>query len=129
MARHTTLCALLRGRADLGGYAGEALNDAESISLQDRMDGVLDSSLQIDQAIVTITLKDGRILKESVQHCVGSQARPMTDQQLEHKYRSQALTVMPGGRVEKLGTLCWQLAELPSVEEIVRALSWGAYGS
>jgi 2-methylcitrate dehydratase PrpD len=120
---HWAAVALARGRVSIDGYDAATLSDPDVHALQDRMEAVLNEGLQIDQTIVAITLKDGRVLKERVEHCVGSQARPMTDQQLEQKYRSQALTVMPAGRVEKLGTLCWQLAELSSVEEIVRTLS------
>jgi 2-methylcitrate dehydratase PrpD len=120
---HWAAGALRYGRAGLSEYAPEALNDPAIVSLQDRMKAVLMDGLQIDQAVVTVTLKDGSMVQERVEHCVGSRANPMTDAQLEQKFRSQALTVMPGDRVEKLAALCCRLAEHSSVEEIVHTLS------
>jgi hypothetical protein len=46
----------------------------------------------------------------------------MTDRQLEQKFRTQALTVISHDRTEQLVALCWQLAELDSFEDMVRAI-------
>ena len=54
---HWGASALLHGRAGLGEYSSEALSDAAVRSLQDRMSAVLNGKLQIDQAIVTVTLE------------------------------------------------------------------------
>jgi 2-methylcitrate dehydratase PrpD len=117
---HWGASALRHGRAGLDEYAPEALNDPAIVSLQDRMSAVLEDSLQIDQAVVTVTLKDGSVLQERVEHCVGSRANPMTDAQLEQKFTNQATTVLPGDRVAELAAQCWTLAELPSVAALVR---------
>jgi 2-methylcitrate dehydratase PrpD len=119
---HWAAVALARGRASIDGYEPAALGDRHVNSLQDRMDAVLNESLQIDQTIVAMTLKDGRVLKERVEHCIGSQARPMTDQELELKYRNQALFVMSPDRADQLASLCWRLPELGPFKDIVIAV-------
>jgi 2-methylcitrate dehydratase PrpD len=119
---HWAAIALVRGRAGLDGYSAAALSDPEVISLQDRMAAVLNASLRINQAIVAMILKDGRELKERVEYCVGSLDRPMTDRQIEEKFRAQALTVMSSDRTAQLSALCWQLPELGSFEDIATAV-------
>lgn len=119
---HWAAVALARGRVSIDGYDAATLSDPDVHSLQDRMESVLNESLQIDQTIVTITLKDGRELKERVEHCIGSLDRPMTDQQIEEKFRIQALTVMSPDRTAQLLALCWQLPELGPFKDIVTAV-------
>ena len=115
---HWGASALLHGRAGLGEYAPEALSDPSVQALQDRMSAVLNEKLAIDQAVVVVTLKGGRLLRKEIGHCIGSQANPMTDAQLERKFRDQAGTAVTAEQVEQLAALCWRLGELRSVEEI-----------
>jgi 2-methylcitrate dehydratase PrpD len=71
---------------------------------------------------IAMPLKDGRVLKERVEHCIGSQARPMTDQQLELKYRNQARSVMSPDRADQLASLCWRLSEQGPFKDIAIAV-------
>jgi 2-methylcitrate dehydratase PrpD len=119
---HWAALALAHGHAGIEGYSPARLNDPAVHSLQDRMNAVLDNSRKIDQTTVTVTLKDGRALSERIEHCIGSLARPMTDQQLEQKFRSQALQIMSPVRADQVAALCWQLPELGSFKNIVIAV-------
>jgi 2-methylcitrate dehydratase PrpD len=120
---HWGAAALARGRAGLDECSPAALQDPEIISLQDRMNAVANEGLQIDQTELTVTLKDGRVFKERVEHCLGSLMYPMTDQQIEQKYRNQALTLLSPEQADKVVAMCWQLPILASLRDIAIAVA------
>jgi hypothetical protein len=44
----------------------------------------------------------------------------LTNQQLEAKFRDQAVLAIPADQVERAIDLCWRIAELPDVNELIR---------
>ena len=66
-------------------------------------------------------LKNGRALEKFVEHAVGSVARPMSDGELEAKFRGLAAGVLTGGEAERLVRLCWGVGQLRDAAEIARA--------
>ena len=69
----------------------------------------------------TITLKDGRVLNQFVEHVVGSLERPMSDADLEAKFADLAEGVLPDAQVRRLMDLCWKVEGLPSVAALAAA--------
>jgi hypothetical protein len=45
----------------------------------------------------------------------------MSDQQLETKFRDQAVAALAAGQVEKAIALCWNIDELDDVAELIQA--------
>ena len=73
-----------------------------------------------DSAQVTITMKDGRSHTETVPHATGAPENPLTDLQLEAKFRALALDALPRQRVERLLAMLWDVDKLADVGELVR---------
>jgi hypothetical protein len=46
---------------------------------------------------------------------LGNIHRPLTDRQLEEKFRDQAVLALPAAEVERLIELCWRIDELENV--------------
>ncbi|MGQ9653901.1 MAG: hypothetical protein ACUVXD_07525, partial [Thermodesulfobacteriota bacterium] len=69
-----------------------------------------------------ITLKDGRLLRKRVDHPRGHARNPMTDHEVESKFRSMASRVMSQAQMERLIETVWKLDELNDVGEIARLM-------
>jgi 2-methylcitrate dehydratase PrpD len=66
-------------------------------------------------------LKDGRTLEKFVEHAVGSIDRPMTDAQLEAKFRGLGAGILSGAEIDRLIRLCWDIGKLGDAAEVARA--------
>jgi len=67
-----------------------------------------------------LELKDGRVLEARIDHCRGSQARPMSDADLDEKFRGQAALGVKAGRVDGLLAACWGIGGENAVGAFVR---------
>jgi hypothetical protein len=56
-----------------------------------------------------------------VEQSLGNLHRPLSDTQLEEKFREQALLVLPAAGVDTLVDMCWQIDQLTDVGELVAA--------
>ena len=72
---------------------------------------------------VTIALKDGRVLQRRVSQAKGQPKNPLTDAQLEAKFRDCAARVLPAARIDPLVTMVKALERVPAVSALARALA------
>jgi 2-methylcitrate dehydratase PrpD len=66
-------------------------------------------------------LKDGRTLEKHVEHAIGSLARPMSDADLEAKFRKFTKGILADGETDALVKLCWSIEKLKDAGEMARA--------
>ncbi|MBI3918088.1 MAG: MmgE/PrpD family protein [Betaproteobacteria bacterium] len=118
---HSVAAAIVHGAAGEEQYSDAVVRDARIMSLRDRVTAVVEKGVHEDQVYVTIRLKDGRVLEKFVEHAVGSVDRPMTDAQLEAKFRSLAQAVLSAGEADRLIRLCWDIGKLKDAAEVARA--------
>ena len=57
-------------------------------------------------------LNDGRTFDKFVENALGTLARPMSDADLEEKFRSLTDGVLPQAQADRLIKLCWSAAQL-----------------
>ena len=117
---HGAAVGLVRGRAGLQEYSDEAVNDPQVKRVRERATAVGDPSITEDQAHIEVELKNGRKLDRFVEMSLGNIHRPMTDRQLDDKFRGQAVLALPAAQVETLLKECWRIDELADVGELVR---------
>jgi 2-methylcitrate dehydratase PrpD len=79
-----------------------------------------DPSITEDQAKIEVELRDGRRLTKFVEQSLGNVHRPLTDRQLDEKFRDQAVLVLRADAVETIIQLCWKIDELDDVGQLVR---------
>ena len=79
----------------------------------------VDPNMPEDSAEVTVVLKDGRSIIEKVDHATGAPENPLSDGQLEDKFRNLASRVLPKKRAEKLLSLLWSIDEAEDLREIM----------
>jgi 2-methylcitrate dehydratase PrpD len=74
-----------------------------------------------DQVHVSIKLKNGKTLERYVEHAVGSLGRPMSDADLEAKFRGLAEGILSKAETDSLIRLCWDVGKLKDAGEVARA--------
>lgn len=117
---HGAAVGLVRGKAGLQEYTDEAVNDPQIKRVRERVTAVGDPSLTEDQAHIEVELQHGPQVSWFVEQSLGNLHRPMTDRQLEDKFRDQAVLTLPAAQAEPLIQHCWHIDELEDVGELVR---------
>jgi len=117
---HGAAVGLVRGKAGLAEYTDEAVNDPDIRRVREAATATGDASLTEDQAHVEVELADGRTVSRLVEQSLGNVQRPMSDGQLDDKFREQAVLALPPEQVEALLDLCWRIDELEDVNELVQ---------
>jgi 2-methylcitrate dehydratase PrpD len=118
---HSAAVAIIHGRAGEQEYSDEAVRDPRIIALRDRVEAVAEPRVREDEVYVSVTLEDGRVLDKHVAHAIGSLERPMTDAQLEEKFRGLAEDVLGPERTRRAIQLCWDADRLKDAGELARA--------
>ena len=118
---HGAAIGLVRGKAGIQEYTDEAVNDPQIKRVRELVSAVGDPSITEDQARIEVELAGGVKLTRFVEKSLGNIHRPMTDKQLEAKFRDQAVAALPAAQVEKAIELCWKIDELDDVAELIRA--------
>jgi 2-methylcitrate dehydratase PrpD len=118
---HGAAVGLVRGKGGLREYTDDAVNDPAIKRVRESATAVGDPSITEDQAHIEVELKDGRRLTTFVEQSLGNIHRPLTDRQLDDKFRDQAVMVLPSEDVDRLIDLCWRIDALEDVGELVNA--------
>ncbi len=116
---HGAAVGLVRGKAGLQEYTDAAVNDPAVKRVRERASAVGDPGVTEDQARIEVELTDGRVLTHFVEASIGNLARPLTDRQLDAKFRDQAVLALPQAQLDRVLTSCWQLDTLPDVGDFV----------
>jgi 2-methylcitrate dehydratase PrpD len=112
---HWAAATLLQRAAGIGVLRQACIDDHSIGALRSRIDAIADPALERDEAIAEVVLQDGSRLHAHVAHARGSMARPMTDAELDAKFRAQADTRLPKAARERLLDLCRHVARLDNV--------------
>ena len=118
---HGAAVGLVRGKAGLQEYTDEAVNDSAVKRVRESATAIGDPSLTEDQAKVEVDLVTGETLSGFVKKSFGNIHFPMTNQQLECKFRDQAVLALPPEKVERAIDLCWRIQELTDVNELIQS--------
>jgi 2-methylcitrate dehydratase PrpD len=118
---HACAVGLIHGMANEPQFADAVVRDPGVIALRDRIDATADATIGKLEARVTIRLKDGRVLEKHVPHALGTVARPMSDADLEAKFRGLVEPVCGRAQADRIIDLCWRVESLGDAGEIARA--------
>ena len=118
---HSSAVAIIYGAAGEAEYSDEVVRDPQVIALRDRVSAAVEPGVHEDQVRVTVKLKDGRTLEKFVEHAIGSVGKPMSDADLEAKFRAFAGGILSARERDNLMRLCWDIAQLKDAGEVARA--------
>ncbi|HEV7415130.1 MAG TPA: MmgE/PrpD family protein, partial [Tianweitania sediminis] len=117
---HAAALALVRGRASLAEFSDEAIVDPKIAAMRARVRPVEDSTVSEDGVEVDLVMADGRRLHKSLEFSVGNIRKPLTDQQLESKFRDQ-VRVIGGSQVDAVIEKLWAIDTLEDMQGLVEA--------
>jgi 2-methylcitrate dehydratase PrpD len=117
---HGAAIGLVRGKAGIQEYTNETVADPEVKRVREMATAVADPNVTEDQSHIEVELNDGTRLEHFVEKSLGNIHRPMTDRQLDEKFRNQALLALPAAQVERVIEKCWKIDELDDVNKLIR---------
>ncbi|MGZ8267069.1 MAG: MmgE/PrpD family protein [Burkholderiales bacterium] len=118
--QHAMAVALVDGAAYPAQFVDARVRDPVVAALRRKIEVVGDEAIAQDACELTISLTDGTTYTEHVPHATGTLDNPMSDAQLEEKFRALAGTVLPRQRVEELLKRLWELERQDDVGELLR---------
>jgi len=118
--QHSVAVAFIYGTAGLAQYADECVGEPEVLDLRWKVTVEEDASIPVETAFVTVQTKDGRRLERHVTEARGTMARPMTDAELETKFRSLVEYAAPTLNAGQLIAAIWGIDDQQDVAEIVK---------
>jgi len=118
---HAVSAAIVHGAAGEAQFSDACVRDPRVVALRNRVSAREDSAIGRTEARVTIRTRDGRTFGRHVEHALGTLARPMSDADLEAKFRGLAREVLPPAQIEEAIHLCWKIAGLQDAGALARA--------
>ncbi|MHB9097399.1 MAG: MmgE/PrpD family protein [Syntrophales bacterium] len=118
---HSAAIAIIHGEAGESGYRDAMVLDPKIGKLRDKVEAKADACIAEDAAHIAIRLKDGRTIEKKIEHAIGSLARPMSDADLEAKFRGLAAGALSPVGTDSLIGLCWSIEWLMDAGEVACA--------
>ena len=119
---HACAIALARGRGGENEFSDAAVRDPEVIALRRKIEAVPDPAVAMMEAYATIRLGGARVIEKHVPSALGSTERPMSDRDLENKYRALVDGVLPAERSDALMRACWSMEQCEDAAAIIRRI-------
>jgi 2-methylcitrate dehydratase PrpD len=117
---HSVAVALVRGYAGPAEYSDAAINDPTVLALRRRITVYPDAQVRTDEVFMTLTTTDGRRLEKHVEHAVGGLGRPLTNTELDDKYRLLTKGILPASQADRLLAMAWRLESSSDASQLVR---------
>lgn len=116
---HGAAVGLVRGKAGLDEYSDEAVADPQIRRIRETAAATADNGITDDQARITVELTDGTVLEKFIEQSLGNIHRPMSDAQLNDKFRNQATRSLDAQGLNELIAMCWRIDELEDVGTLI----------
>jgi 2-methylcitrate dehydratase PrpD len=118
---HAAAAAIVHGAAGEAQFSDACVRDPRVVAVRKRVSTREDAAIGRTEARVTIRTRDGRTLPRHVEHALGTLARPMSDGDLEAKFKGLAGEVLPPAQIEEAINLCWQISAQADAGALARA--------
>jgi 2-methylcitrate dehydratase PrpD len=116
---HGAAIGLVRGKAGIQEYTDAAVNDPAIKSVREHTTASGDPSITEDQAHIEVELTTGEKFTRFVEKSLGNIHRPLSDAQLDSKFRDQAILAISSVQAETVLSQCWKIDELENVASLV----------
>jgi 2-methylcitrate dehydratase PrpD len=115
---HGCAAGLIFGRAAEEEFADEVVNREDVVALRRKVVATVSDDIDEASADVTAVLKNGDRVHVFVEHAIGSLQRPMSDKDLEAKFRHLSDPILGADKTSKLIAACWNLGGAKDVSAI-----------
>jgi len=120
-AEHCTAVALMTGAAGVEAFTDAMVHDPAVAALRARVVLQACTGVSADAATVVVVLQDGTRHETHVAHARGSTELPLSDRDLEDKFRALLRWGRSGADADALIATIWRLDELADVGVLARA--------
>ncbi|MDX1562572.1 MAG: MmgE/PrpD family protein [Gammaproteobacteria bacterium] len=117
---HAAAIGLARGKGGLQEFTDEAIADPVLARLRDLVSVSADEGVTEDQVDIKVRMANGETLSLFVEQSLGNIHRPLSNAQLDDKFRDQAVLALPEAQVDALIDACWRIDSLDDAGEIAR---------
>jgi 2-methylcitrate dehydratase PrpD len=122
-AYHSIAVAFVDGGAGPVQYTDERVSDPIVRELRDRVRLNVEDGIQMDESHLRVRLRDGRVFDRHIPHASGSAEHPMSDAQIERKFRLLVDPILGEERAAKIVETVAHLDELQSIGELASLLT------
>jgi 2-methylcitrate dehydratase PrpD len=120
---HAAAISLIRGRGGVKEFSDEAARDPAVLRLRSLVTVDTSPDVRSDEVFITVQMDDGTVLTKHVNHALGTLENPMSDKQLEGKFRSLAEGILSPAKIDGAVDQLWHLSKVSSVGAILEAAS------
>ena len=118
---HAAAIGLVRGKGGLREFTDEAVRDPVLARIRSITTALADPTVTEDQVRIEVDLNTGTTIELFVEESLGNVHRPLSNSDLEEKFRDQAVLALPAATVEALIERCWNIDALDDVRDLCRA--------
>ncbi|HEY0296399.1 MAG TPA: MmgE/PrpD family protein [Bordetella sp.] len=120
---HGCAAGLIFGRASEDEYADDIVARPDVVEVRRKVVATVDDGIGEASVDATATLADGSQVRVFVEHAIGSLQRPMSDADLEAKFRGMSNAILGAARTGELLAACWKLGQAADARALVRLAS------
>jgi 2-methylcitrate dehydratase PrpD len=118
--QHSVAVAFLYGAAGVKEYSDACVNDPAVLALRAKVMAEDDASIPADAAVVSLRTASGELRSAHIAHARGSIARPLSDRELEDKFRELAAYGAPGVDAGRVIDAVWALDQTNSAADVIK---------
>jgi 2-methylcitrate dehydratase PrpD len=118
--QHSVAVAFLFGAAGVKEYSDACVNDPAVLALRAKVTAEDDASIPPDAAVVGLRTTSGETRSAHVAHARGSLARPLSDRELEEKFRDLAAYGAPSVDAGRLIEAVWAIDQTNSAGDVMK---------
>ena len=116
---HSAAIALLYGKGTPAQFEDTVVQDSHVISIRDKVKALVSDSLRADEARIMITLQDRRTTEKHVEHAIGSKEVPLTEAQLEEKFKNQCESIL-GEKLDRVSKALWDVESAVDIRDVIK---------
>ena len=120
---HGCAAGLIFGQASEDEYADAIVTHPDVVAVRRKVVATVDHGIDEASVDAVATLTDGRKVRVHIEHAIGSLQRPMSDADLEAKFRSMSNPILGAAQTQSLLAACWRLGDAANVHELARLAS------
>lgn len=116
---HCAAVALLDGMAGERQFSDDRVLQEDVISLRNKVKLLVKENIREDEAFIEVTLNDGTILKEHINHAIGSINNPMNDEDLQKKFAEVTNSILTEEEINNITNLIYNLEKVQTIKKII----------
>jgi 2-methylcitrate dehydratase PrpD len=125
---YVTALALVNGKVTVDDFTVAAIKRPEILAMAQKVTTTLDPAMNrhgVGPSRVTITMNDGAVYEEYIEHCLGSVERPMSFEDVARKFHecaAAALKPISPSKAEKVIRMVSTLEDLQDAAAVIKLL-------